>query len=160
MTIVYIGVGSNLGDPVAHVSQAISELSQLEKNSLVCASKLYCTKPIGIEEQPDFINSVVKLDLTLSARALLLQLQALENAHGRMRTNVQFGPRTLDLDLLLYGDEVINSSHLTVPHPRMFTRAFVLVPLAEIEPELFFPNGLSVQQCLQNIEETQCQILE
>lgn len=160
MTIAFVGIGGNLDDPVAHVSQAIRELSQLEESELVCASKLYGSKPVGVIDQPDFINAVAKLDTKLSALALLSQLQTIENAHGRVRDGLRFGPRTLDLDLLLFGHEIINNSRLIVPHPRMFERAFVLAPLTEIEPELHFPNGASVQQCLQNIEEPQCQILE
>lgn len=160
MTIAYIGVGSNLDYPAVHVSQAINKLSKIENTQLIFASKLYRSKAVGMTDQPDFINAVVKLDTLLSAQNLLLKLQGIELSHGRVRGGLRFGPRTLDLDVLLFGDEIIDNSSLTVPHPRMFERAFVLVPLAEIEPTLIFPDGSGVQQCLQNIEEAECQILE
>ncbi|KUJ87259.1 MAG: 2-amino-4-hydroxy-6-hydroxymethyldihydropteridine pyrophosphokinase [Halomonas sp. 54_146] len=131
----YIGLGSNLASPIDQVRQALSELATLPLSQLVAASSLYASRPVGPQDQPDFINAVAALDTRLSPLALLDQLQALEQQHRRRRQR-HWGPRTLDLDLLLYADEHIDTPRLRVPHPQMNARAFVLVPLAEIAPTL------------------------
>ncbi|GGC94381.1 2-amino-4-hydroxy-6-hydroxymethyldihydropteridine diphosphokinase [Vreelandella lutescens] len=139
-TRTYIGLGSNLEHPEAQVRQALSELAALPLCQLVACSSLYATPPVGPQDQPDFINAVACLDTRLSPLALLDQLQALEQHHRRRRLR-HWGPRTLDLDLLLYGERVIQQPRLTVPHPHMHARAFVIVPLAEVartaNPSLF-----------------------
>jgi len=132
--LAYVALGANLGDARASVLAAVDALGKLPGTRLVRASSLYRTAPLEASG-PDFINAVVALQTTLSAPELLTQLQQLENAQGRQRPYVN-APRTLDLDILLYGNAVINSPVLQVPHPRMLQRAFVLVPLTEIAPEL------------------------
>lgn len=143
----YIGLGSNIEDPVWQVQTALKELSKLNQCSLVKASSLYRSAPVGPQDQPDFINAVVALDTTLEAHTLLDQLQALEQSHRRVRKR-HWGPRTLDLDLLLYGTEQISTERLTVPHAFMHERSFVLYPLHEISPELIFPDDTLLSQLL------------
>ncbi len=137
----YVAIGSNLGDPVAAVRDALLALERLPDTERVCASGLYRTAPWEAHG-PDFINAVAEVQTRLSAPALLQHLQALESAAGRERP-YQNAPRTLDLDLLLYGDATLASPTLTVPHPRMRERAFVLVPLAELAPERVEPADLA-----------------
>ena len=143
---VYVAIGANLGDAQASVRQAVHALDQLAQTRVAQGSSLYRTAPVvsspaGPDAGPDYINAVVALDTTLPALELLAQLQALELAAGRERP-YRDAPRTLDLDLLLYGQSHIDSPRLTVPHPRMWQRAFVLVPLAEIAPGLVSPAQL------------------
>ena len=143
---VYVAIGANLGDAQASVRQAVHALDQLAQTRVAQGSSLYRTAPVvsnpaGPDAGPDYINAVVALDTTLPALELLAHLQALELAAGRERP-YRDAPRTLDLDLLLYGQSRIDSPRLTVPHPRMWQRAFVLVPLAEIAPGLVSPAQL------------------
>ncbi|MDI1253655.1 2-amino-4-hydroxy-6-hydroxymethyldihydropteridine diphosphokinase [Thermomonas sp.] len=139
--VAVVGLGANLGDAEASVHGAIVVLDLLPATRLLRASKLYRTPAWGQTEQPDFINAVVMLETGLGARALLDRLLAIERDCGRIRTaGERWGPRTLDLDLLLFGDEVINEPGLQVPHPHLHERAFVLLPLAEIAPELPIPG--------------------
>jgi 2-amino-4-hydroxy-6-hydroxymethyldihydropteridine diphosphokinase len=126
----YIALGSNIGDPRKNVEQAIAHLSNL--GVLTARSSLYATKPWGVTEQPDFCNAVVQLETTQSPFELLRSMQAIENQMGRTQT-YKWGPRLIDLDLLTYGELTIGDPLLTVPHPHMNERAFVLVPLAEID---------------------------
>jgi 2-amino-4-hydroxy-6-hydroxymethyldihydropteridine diphosphokinase len=133
--IAYIGLGSNLDAPIEQVRQALSELDMLPLSRLLASSSLYTSRPVGPQDQPDFINAVAALETLLSPLALLDQLQALEQQHRRRRQR-HWGPRTLDLDLLLYSNTLINTPRLRVPHPQMTARAFVLAPLAEIAPSL------------------------
>ena len=133
VTIAYIGLGSNLAEPQSQVAHALSELGALPRTRLLARSSLYRSAPVGYAAQPDFINAVAALDTALEARELLRELQAIEERHARARTFAN-APRTLDLDLLLFGDERIADAELVVPHPRMHERAFVLAPLAEIAP--------------------------
>ena len=134
MTIAYIGLGSNLAEPQSQVESALGELDALPRTRVVARSSLYRTAPLGFAPQPDFVNAVAAVDTLLGARELLHELQALEAAHQRRRSFAN-APRTLDLDLLLFGDECIADAELVVPHPRMHERAFVLAPLAEIAPD-------------------------
>ncbi|MGB0445651.1 MAG: 2-amino-4-hydroxy-6-hydroxymethyldihydropteridine diphosphokinase [Pseudomonadales bacterium] len=143
----YIGIGSNLETPVDQVQQAIQELSNLPHCHLLKASSLYASKPMGPQDQPDYINAVVHLDTDLEPIALLNALQELEHLHRRVRKQ-HWGPRTLDLDMLLYNQETINHARLQVPHPGLTQRNFVLYPLAEINSQLSLPNGTSLQQLL------------
>lgn len=130
--LAYVALGANLGDSRATVLQAVSALAQLPGTRLLRASGLYRTAPFEASG-PDFINAVAAISTRLSAPELLLHLQQLEHDQGRQRP-FKNAPRTLDLDILLYGDAIINTPDLQVPHPRMLERAFVLVPLAEIAP--------------------------
>ncbi len=131
MTLAYIGIGSNQGNPPANVETAIVRLGAL--GSVVKRSLLYRTKPWGETEQPDFVNAVAALETQFDPRALLGALKEIERELGRT-TTYRWGPRTIDLDILTYGDERIDEPGLVVPHPRLAERAFVLVPLAEIDP--------------------------
>ncbi len=141
---VYVALGSNLSDPVAQVQKALQELSELPYTSLVTSSSLYLTKPVGPQDQDDFVNGVARLQTSLMPLELLDELQALEISHRRVRRR-HWGPRTLDLDLLLYADQVITHPRLTVPHPEMHRRGFVLKPLMEIAPHLVMPDGTPVK---------------
>ena len=135
----FVGLGANLGEPEAQVRRAIAALRRLPRTRLVAASSLYRSAPVGVGEQPDFVNAVAEVETTLSARELLDELLAMEARFGRERP-APGAPRTLDLDLLLYGDQVIAEPGLAVPHPRMHERAFVLAPLAEIAAEISVPR--------------------
>ena len=137
-TTAYIGIGANLGDARANVEDAIEMLRQLHDCTLAGVSSLYRTAPID-SSGDDYINAVARLQTALEPEALLQALHGIEQAHGRQRP-YRNAPRTLDLDLLLYGDRVINSPTLTVPHPRLTERAFVLMPLLEIEPQVVVPG--------------------
>jgi 2-amino-4-hydroxy-6-hydroxymethyldihydropteridine diphosphokinase len=132
--VAYIGLGSNLENPTHQVETALQTLALLKQSVLLAHSSLYRTRPIGPQNQPDFINAVAALSTTLDAEELLTQLQSIEQAHRRIRGGERWGPRTLDLDLLLYGEMCIDMPHLRVPHPEMANRAFVLLPLSEIAP--------------------------
>ena len=138
-TRAYVALGANLGEPVAHLRAAIADLDALPGTRVVARSSLYRSAPVGLVNQPDFINAVVAVDTALEALPLLRTLLAIEARHGRVRS-VPNAPRTLDLDLLLYGEAVVGGAELTLPHPRMHERAFVLLPLLEIAPELLLPG--------------------
>ncbi|PWT72537.1 MAG: 2-amino-4-hydroxy-6-hydroxymethyldihydropteridine diphosphokinase [Proteobacteria bacterium] len=138
-SLAYIGLGSNLHDPVNQLMRAFGELNRLPGTRLLRRSSLYRTAPVGKADQPDFVNAVAQLETELAAPALLQALLSLENAHQRVRGEIN-GPRTLDLDLLLFGNEVIRTPNLQVPHPRMHERAFVLRPLAELDPAAQIPG--------------------
>lgn len=136
----YIGLGSNLDDPVSHVTRAFADLKKMPSTCSVRHSKLYISTPVGKTGQPDYINAVVAISTKLMPYELLNWLQSIEQAHGRSRT-VHWGPRTLDLDILLYGDQQIDTELLTIPHPCLHQRAFVLYPLSEIAPaDLLIPG--------------------
>ena len=137
-TIAYIGIGANLGDVRANVADALERLRRLPGCTLMAASSLYRTAPID-SSGDDYINAVARIATTLDAEALLQALHGIEQAHGRERP-YRNAPRTLDLDLLLYGDATIASPTLTVPHPRITERAFVLVPLLELAPAIHIPD--------------------
>ncbi|WP_447554281.1 2-amino-4-hydroxy-6-hydroxymethyldihydropteridine diphosphokinase [Vreelandella sp. EE22] len=134
-SLAYIGIGSNIEEPLVQVRQAITELDQLPLTTVGDVSSLYQSRPVGPQDQPDFINAVAALHTALSPLALLDQLQGLEQRHRRRRLR-HWGPRTLDLDLLLFDEQVIDHPRLSVPHPHMTDRAFVLMPLAELDGAL------------------------
>lgn len=136
----YVGLGSNQSDPARQVRAALTELAGLPQTALVARSSLYRSAPLGPPDQPDYVNAVAGLDSGLSALELLHALQAIETAHGRVRGGVRWGPRTLDLDLLLYDDASFDAPELTVPHPGLHRRAFVLYPLEEIAAGLSIPG--------------------
>ncbi len=146
----YIGLGSNLDDPEEQLRSAVLSLQQLPDTTIVRVSSFYRTKPVGPEGQPDYINAVASLHTGLTARQLLEHMQAIENNHGRIR-NTHWGPRTLDLDLLLYDSDIIKEDDLTVPHPEMHKRGFVLFPLCEIAPEISVPGHGPVTDLLQSV---------
>lgn len=136
----FIGLGSNLDDPISQVMSACQALGQLPDSELVTVSSLYSSKPVGPQDQPDFINAVAMLDTRLTAEALLDALQAQEQAQGRVRRR-HWGERSIDLDLLLYGQHTIQTERLIVPHKELTSRSFVVVPILEIAPLLALPNG-------------------
>ncbi|NNL56045.1 MAG: 2-amino-4-hydroxy-6-hydroxymethyldihydropteridine diphosphokinase [Woeseia sp.] len=140
----YIGLGSNLADPVAQIDSAFIAIGNLPDTQLVLRSPLYKSSPIGPQDQPDYINAAATVLTQLSPIKLLGKLQAIEKSQGRTRGADRWGARTLDLDLLVFGAQVIESSELTVPHPRIGERNFVLLPLNDIAPDLQIPGGLSV----------------
>ncbi len=144
----YIGLGSNLADPLAQLAKAVKALQTLPASRLTALSRFYCSSPMGPADQPDYLNAVAMLDTRLNALELLDALQAIENEQGRVRGSQRWGPRTLDLDLLLYGTEVIDTDRLKVPHPGLSERNFVLFPLADIAPELVLPDGRRLQDLL------------
>jgi 2-amino-4-hydroxy-6-hydroxymethyldihydropteridine diphosphokinase len=155
----YIGLGSNQDNPVGQVRRALDELAALPEIRLCASSRLYKSAPLGPVDQADFINAVAALETRLSPDALLAVLQSLEARHGRMRSALRWGPRPLDLDLLLYGDAVIDSPDLQVPHPGLPERVFVLYPLAEIAPDLAVPGRGTVTELLQRCAPAPIEVL-
>jgi len=137
--IAYVGLGANLGEPRRQLQEAMNELGRLPETRLTARSSFYRSAPLGYADQPDFLNAVAELQTGLAPESLLESLQEMELRHGRRRSFAN-APRTLDLDLLLYGAESIASDRLTLPHPRMHERAFVLKPLAEIAPGAEVPG--------------------
>ena len=148
MIKAYIGLGSNLDDPQSQLKKAIIAMETVPSTSVVKTSSFYRSKPAGPQDQPDYINAVVELDTKLSAPVLLDYLQAIENEQGRER-KIKWGARTLDLDILLFGDEIINDGRLQIPHVEMQNRGFVLLPLNEIQPDCMIPGVGSVSSLLQ-----------
>jgi len=136
----YVGLGSNLDDPAAHLRRALDELARIANTRLVARSRLYRTPPLGPPDQPDYVNAVAGLLTLQEPEALLDLLNEVEARHGRERTGTKWGPRTLDLDLLLYGDRELSTERLVLPHPGAHERCFVLVPLAEIAPDVRIPG--------------------
>lgn len=145
----WIGLGSNLHSPLQQLHLALEALHQLPETTLADASPIYRSTPVGPSDQPDFLNMVAKLDTDLDATTLLHQLLRIEDAQGRVRTQV-WGPRVLDLDLLLYGNDTVAQPELTVPHPEIPNRDFVLRPLLDLAPELTLPDGRRIDQLLQD----------
>ena len=129
----YIGLGSNLDNPLQHLLNAAEDIAAAAEIQQIALSPLYQSDPVGPPNQPDYINAVMHIETTLTPLALLHQLQTIENLHGRER-NVRWGARTLDLDILLYDDQIIDLAELSVPHPEMTKRSFVLYPLTDIAP--------------------------
>jgi 2-amino-4-hydroxy-6-hydroxymethyldihydropteridine diphosphokinase len=148
VTRAYVGLGANLGDRERTLRAAVEALDAEEGIEVVAVSTLRETEPVGVGEQPLFLNGVVAVDTTLPARELLDRLLALEQRFGRVRVPGEHAPRTLDLDLLLYGDEAIDRPGLRVPHPRLHERRFVLEPLAELAPGLLVPGRGDVQSLI------------
>ena len=146
----YIAFGANLGEPAAALELACERIAALPGTRVAARSSLYRSAPVGVAGQPDYLNAVIAADTTLPAAELLSALLAIEHAAGRTRDYHQ-APRTLDLDLLLYGDAEINLPQLEVPHPRMHQRAFVLLPLAEIAPQATIPGHGAVADLLPGV---------
>ena len=139
MPLTYVGLGANIGEPRRQIEAAIEEMRNIPGTKVLLVSGIYKSAPVGVADQPDFLNAVALLDTGLAPEALLERLQDIERRHGRERP-FPGAPRTLDLDLLLYGDQVLATPRLTLPHPRMHERAFVLAPLAEIAPQAAVPG--------------------
>jgi 2-amino-4-hydroxy-6-hydroxymethyldihydropteridine diphosphokinase len=156
MTLTYIALGSNLEQPLLQVTQAITALKTL--GNLQAQSPWYRSQAIGPADQPDYINGVVALETELSPHELLKQLQAIEQKQGRVR-DIRWGARTLDLDILLYGEQIIESADLQIPHPRMKERAFVIFPLSDIAPQLQLPCGENVMQLKPALQQQQLEKL-
>ncbi|MDV0786491.1 2-amino-4-hydroxy-6-hydroxymethyldihydropteridine diphosphokinase [Citrobacter amalonaticus] len=151
MTLVYIALGSNLASPLEQVNAAVNAIGEIPESQIVAISSFYRTPPLGPQDQPDYLNAAVALETTLEPEALLDHTQRIELQQGRVRKAERWGPRTLDLDIMLFGDRVINSERLTVPHYDMKNRGFMLWPLFEIAPGLHFPDGTSLQQRLTHL---------
>lgn len=158
MTTVYIGLGSNMESPKLHVTNAIKALGEIQSTHTKKTSSLYKSKPVGPPDQDDYINAVAELETELAPLELLDKIQIIENEHGRVR-NERWGPRTLDLDILMFGDEVINNERLTIPHPEMMNRSFVLVPLAEINADCLIPGKGLLRDVLTSIDRDSLEIL-
>lgn len=141
MPRAYVGLGANLGDRERTMRQALAEIAAEPETELVAVSSFRETDPVGVEQQPRFLNAAAALETSLRPQDLLQRLLAIERSLGRTRGGPRFGPRTIDLDLLLYGDEVVNEPGLHVPHPRLAQRRFVLEPLLELDSELRLPDG-------------------
>lgn len=148
MTVVYIAIGSNLASPLEQVNAAVKAIGEIPDSRIVAVSSFYRTPPLGPQDQPDYLNAAVALDTTLAPEELLNHTQRIELQQGRVRKAERWGPRTLDLDIMLFGDEVINTERLTVPHYDMKNRGFMLWPLFEITPELLFPGNTPLKNYL------------
>ncbi|NPA71761.1 MAG: 2-amino-4-hydroxy-6-hydroxymethyldihydropteridine diphosphokinase [Gammaproteobacteria bacterium] len=148
---VYIGLGSNLDDPLAQIQTAVATLNQTEELKVLACSSLYGSKPQGPQDQPDFANAVCLVETTLSPLNLLACLQAIEQQQGRVKKR-HWGERLIDLDILLYGAQVISTEVLTVPHAEIANRDFVLIPLVEIAPDLVIPNFGSIGSLISKLD--------
>ncbi len=151
MSRIYVGLGSNLSNPKLQIQVAVDAIAKIEHCSLVSVSSLYFSRPMGPQDQPDYMNAVVAIESTLSPLPLLDELQSIENKAGRVRKDNRWGARILDLDILLFGDSVIQSDRLTVPHYGLKFREFVLQPLLEIAPHLCLPDGDTVANLAKNV---------
>ncbi|XWJ91507.1 2-amino-4-hydroxy-6-hydroxymethyldihydropteridine diphosphokinase [Phytobacter ursingii] len=147
-TLCYIAIGSNLASPLEQVKAALDAIGEIPQSRVVAVSSFYRTPPLGPQDQPDYLNAAVALETTLEADALLDHTQRIELQQGRVRKAERWGPRTLDLDIMLFGDRVIQTPRLTVPHYDMRNRGFMLWPLFEIAPELVFPDGVTLAAAL------------
>ena len=155
----YLGLGSNLEHPLQQLQTAIKAIEELES---VCVDKLssfYATKPVGPQDQPDYVNAVARIETSYAPLELLDALQEIEQQQGRVRDGERWGPRTLDLDILLYDDEVIDHPRLIVPHPEIQNRAFVLYPLSEIAPDLYIPKLGELKELLKSVDENLISIM-
>ena len=153
-TIAFVALGSNLEQPQIQVRRGFDELAALSKTKLLSCSSLYTSAPVGYADQPDFVNAVAKIETALSPHEVLEALLAIELKHGRQRS-LPNGPRTLDMDLLLYGGLQHHEAGLTIPHPRMHERAFVLLPLTEIAPDAVIPGKGPAREWLEKCADQQ-----
>lgn len=151
MTVVYIAIGSNLASPLEQVNAAVEAIGAIPESRIIHVSSFYRTPPLGPQDQPDYLNAAVALETALTPDALLNHTQRIELQQGRQRKAERWGPRTLDLDIMLFGQEIIHTENLTVPHYDMYNRGFMLWPLYEIAPNLCFPDGVSIQQRLDTL---------
>jgi 2-amino-4-hydroxy-6-hydroxymethyldihydropteridine diphosphokinase len=155
-SVACVGIGSNLDDPVRQVRSAIEALAGLPRTRVLGVSRLFRTLPWGLVEQPAFVNAAVALGTQLSPRELLDALLAIERARGRRRDGPRWGPRVLDLDILLYGDHSLNEDGLRIPHPHVAERAFVLLPLADLDAERVIPGHGRVRELLDHVDISGC----
>ncbi len=144
----WVGLGGNLGDPAAALQDALDALDRICGVELTAVSSVYQSAPVGLSAQPDFLNAVARIDTSLGPGELLEQLLRIETEQGRVRLGKRFGPRLIDLDLLLYNETMLQTENLTLPHPRMLERRFVLEPLAELEGDMGLPGGRRLCDCL------------
>jgi len=144
----WIGLGGNLGHPAAALQDALDAVGRISGVELVAISSVYQSAPVGLSAQPDFLNAVARIDTSFEPGELLEQLLRIETEQGRVRLGERFGPRLIDLDLLLYNETVLQTEGLTLPHPRMFERRFVLEPLAELEGDMALVGGRRLCDCL------------
>ncbi|WP_435929125.1 2-amino-4-hydroxy-6-hydroxymethyldihydropteridine diphosphokinase [Dryocola sp. BD613] len=151
MTLAYIALGSNQASPLEQVASALNAIAAIPQSRVVATSSFYRTPPLGPQNQPDYLNAAVALETKLSPQALLDHTQRIELEQGRVRKAERWGPRTLDLDIMLFGDLTLSTPRLTVPHYDMKNRAFMLVPLAEIAPDCTFPDGQRVSDVLEKL---------
>ncbi|MFE4111675.1 2-amino-4-hydroxy-6-hydroxymethyldihydropteridine diphosphokinase [Kosakonia sp. YIM B13611] len=151
MTLAYIAIGSNLASPLDQVNAAIIAIGEIPQSRIVAVSSLYRTPPLGPPDQPDYLNAAVALETPLAPETLLDHTQRIELQQGRVRKAERWGPRTLDLDIMLFGSLTLNTERLTVPHYDMKNRGFMLWPLFEIAPDLHFPDGTSLQDTLASL---------
>ena len=155
LVVAYLALGSNLGDPVEQLIKARTAIEAVPDVSIFRASSLFQSPAWGSNDpQPDYVNAVLAIRTRLSAHALWLATSRIEAVHGRVRNGERNAPRTLDIDLLLYGDTAAHSAALTLPHPRMHERDFVLMPLVEITPDVVIPGRGTASDCLQRIQPT------
>jgi 2-amino-4-hydroxy-6-hydroxymethyldihydropteridine diphosphokinase len=150
--LAYVGLGSNMGDRERMLWSAVHMLTFNPEVEVVAMSSIRETDPVGIVDQPPFLNAAIAIDTELEPRALLDLLLSIERELGRTRDGPRFGPRTIDLDLLLYGDEIVEEPGLTIPHPRLHERRFALEPLAELDPDLAVPEKGPVQALISRVE--------
>jgi 2-amino-4-hydroxy-6-hydroxymethyldihydropteridine diphosphokinase len=155
VSLVYIALGSNLASPLDQVNAAIAALGEIPESRVVALSSFYRTPPLGAQDQPDYLNAAVALETALSPEALLDNTQRIELQQGRVRKAERWGPRTLDLDIMLFGQQVLDTPRLTVPHYDMKNRGFMLWPLFEIAPELTFPDGTTLAAILKQLNSAQ-----
>ncbi|RKQ39883.1 2-amino-4-hydroxy-6-hydroxymethyldihydropteridine diphosphokinase [Enterobacter sp. R1(2018)] len=148
MTLAYIALGSNQASPLDQIAHALNAIAAIPQSRVVATSSFYRTPPLGPQDQPDYLNAAVALETELSPEALLDHTQRIELEQGRERKAERWGPRTLDLDIMLFGELTLSTPRLTVPHYDMKNRAFMLVPLLEIAPDCVFPEGLRVADVL------------
>ncbi|NMP31822.1 2-amino-4-hydroxy-6-hydroxymethyldihydropteridine diphosphokinase [Thalassotalea sp. M1531] len=153
MNTVYIGLGSNLSDPAKQIQLAVDAIGQIKCSTITALSSLYFSRPMGPADQPDYMNAVLELSTELAPLALLDELQHIENNAGRIRKDNRWGPRILDLDIILFGNQEINCDRLTVPHYGMREREFVILPLLEIAQELTLPDGTKITTLSQQIDD-------
>lgn len=151
MTLAYIAIGSNLASPLEQVNAAVQALGEIPQSKIVAVSSFYRTPPLGPQDQPDYLNAAVVLETALDAETLLDNTQGIELQQGRVRKAERWGPRTLDLDIMLFGHETISTERLTVPHYDMKNRGFMLWPLFEVAPDLIFPDGIPLRTILDNL---------
>ncbi|MCK7227643.1 MULTISPECIES: 2-amino-4-hydroxy-6-hydroxymethyldihydropteridine diphosphokinase [Enterobacter] len=151
MTLAYIAIGSNLASPLEQVNAAVQALGEIPQSRIVAVSSFYRTPPLGPQDQPDYLNAAVVLETALSAETLLDNTQRIELQQGRVRKAERWGPRTLDLDIMLFGHETINTERLTVPHYDMKNRGFMLWPLFEVAPDFIFPDGTPLKSILDSL---------
>lgn len=148
---VYIALGSNLSSPLLQINSALKSLSRLPNTKLIKYSRFYRSKPLGQQEHPDYLNAVAALDTSLPAEKLLDHTQAIEHEQGRIRDNQRWAPREIDLDIILYADQIINTNRLIIPHYGLLDREFMLYPLLDIAPRLILPNGELLSKKLEKL---------